>query len=232
MDIINMMWFGTKLSNNELLSLNSFLKNGHTVHLYIYDNIINLPKHNNLKIFNGIDIYPTPFTYQTGKGIGSYSAFSNIFRYKLLYEQGGYWCDFDMICIKPFNFKTEYVFALEKKNMIASCVIKCPPKSDIMKFCYEYSTSINPQLLNWGDIGPKLLNLAVNKFKLNQYCLNTLTFCPFPWDNITFILNNDVILNNNTYGIHLWNEIWRRQKLNKNMKYKGLYNKLFTKYCL
>ena len=40
--------------------------------------------------------------------------FSDIFRYKMLYENGGYWVDLDMICLKKLNFKEPFVFSSER----------------------------------------------------------------------------------------------------------------------
>ena len=44
----------------------------------------------------------------------TYLPFADIFRYKMLYLNGGYWVDLDMIAIKPFDFKSEYVFSSER----------------------------------------------------------------------------------------------------------------------
>ena len=41
--VIKGMWIGDSLSNVEKLSINSFLKNGHDYHLYIYDDIKGIP---------------------------------------------------------------------------------------------------------------------------------------------------------------------------------------------
>ena len=40
--------------------------------------------------------------------------FSDIWRYKMLYENGGYWVDLDMIAIKRFDFKEPFVFSSER----------------------------------------------------------------------------------------------------------------------
>jgi hypothetical protein len=37
--IVNALWIGDNLSDLELLTINSFINNGHEFHLWIYDNI-------------------------------------------------------------------------------------------------------------------------------------------------------------------------------------------------
>ena len=44
---------------------------------------------------------------------GSLAAFSNLFRYKLLLERGGWWVDTDVICLRPFRVRDELVIASE-----------------------------------------------------------------------------------------------------------------------
>ena len=43
----------------------------------------------------------TDFIYKNG----SVSAFSNLFRFTLLYKKGGYWIDADLLCVKPIKLK-------------------------------------------------------------------------------------------------------------------------------
>jgi len=52
-------------------------------------------------VIDGNQIIPEheAFTYKNGPGSGSYSAFSNLFRYKLLAQKGGWWIDMDMVCL-------------------------------------------------------------------------------------------------------------------------------------
>ena len=84
--VIQGLWIGGALSKMEQLSIQSFLDNGHEYHLYTYGTVENIPKGAIIK--NGEDILVKEhiFTYKNG----SYSAFSNLFRFVLLYKKGGY----------------------------------------------------------------------------------------------------------------------------------------------
>ena len=85
--IIQSLWYGDKLTTLEILSIKSFLK-FHEFHLYIYTPIdnLNLIKSNNFKVKDGnkiLDIEKLKLNYNV-------LPFSDLFRYKLLYEKGGY----------------------------------------------------------------------------------------------------------------------------------------------
>ena len=43
-DIVQGLWIGTPLSKMEILSIKSFLQNGHPYHLYVYHRVDNVPE--------------------------------------------------------------------------------------------------------------------------------------------------------------------------------------------
>ena len=116
----------------EHLCLKSFVENGHTVHLYTYDKIGNIPDGVIIKDGNEILDKSEIYTYKNG----SVSAFSNLFRFTVLYKKGGYWIDTDLLCVKPINYKEEFVFSSEpNKNYDVNVnIIECK---------YSFLKSIN-----------------------------------------------------------------------------------------
>jgi len=99
----------------EQLSICSFLLNGHDYHLYIYDHVKNIPAGTVIRDAN--EVLPAARIFQY-KHRPSYAGFANLFRYKLLFERGGWWVDTDTICLKAFDFHDEYVFSTQK-NLLA-----------------------------------------------------------------------------------------------------------------
>lgn len=239
LQVIQSLWIGTKLSEMERLCISSFLENGHEFHLYIYDDVKNIPDGTTLKDANNIISSDKIFKY---RGFDSYSGFSNIFRYKLLLERGGYWSDMDVICLKPFFHNTEYIFAAERpyypiyKNEInaASCLFKVPANSEIMNYCYQESIKKKPDELQWGQIGPQLLTNAITKFNLWRYVANSEVFCPVDvrdwYKSFNCDLNMDTLTG--AHAVHLWNEMWRRNKVDKSKRFKknSIYEELKKKY--
>jgi len=225
----------------EQLSIRSFLKNGHEYHLYVFEDVENVPDGVILKDAGEILPADRIFKYKQN---GSVSAFSNLFRYKLLLERGGYWADTDVICLKPFNFHSEYVFAEEEltedSKQVSSNIIKVPAGCEIMKFCFENSEAKDRDALQWGEIGPGLVTVAVSKFGLNRYVHPYTIFNPINWWHRDDFIREDIRtqirvrwkLRNRPYSLHLWHEMWRRDGKDKNQTFakRSLFERLKKKY--
>ncbi len=114
--IINGLWIGGSLSPVELLCIRSYINHGHKFHLWTYSDVANIPKHKNITRKNAAEILEegAVFSYEKGPFPGSYAGFSDIFRYKLLFEHGGWWVDMDTVCLRAFDFPEEYVFRAHK----------------------------------------------------------------------------------------------------------------------
>ena len=237
MNNIQGLWIGEKLSVMEQLSIKSFLDNGHDYHLYTYSDVEGVPDGTTIK--DGNEILPESeiFTYSSGEGKGSVSAFSNFFRYKLLYDKGGWWVDTDLICIKPFDFKDDFIFSSEEHLgtvHINAGAIKAPKNSEPLKYCWETCKSKDKNLLQCGEVGPRLVAETVQVHKLENYVQDSEVFCPINFENWLQILNPNVDMkfSSNVYAIHLWNEIFRRNGMDKNKTFNSgcLYEKLKAKH--
>ena len=117
-EIMQTLWIGKPLSKLEQLCLKSFIDNGHTVHLYVYDKVENIPT--GVIVKDGNDILDNSEIYRYKNG--SVSAFSNLFRFTLLYKKGGYWIDADLLCVRPIKFTQDYVFSSEPDQEYKSLV--------------------------------------------------------------------------------------------------------------
>ena len=229
------LWIGPELSLMEQLSISSFLQNGHDYHLYVYDEVKNIPA--GTVIRNANEILPAARIFQY-KHRPSYAGFSNYFRYKLLLERGGWWADTDTVCLKAFDFPDEYVFSSQINHrgveVVVSGIIKVPAGSSIMAYAWKVCESKNPNRLVWGEMGPKLMAKAVRKFSLKRYKKNSRVFCPVDYEKWQTVLQPDVGLpfDDGIYAIHLWNEMWRLAGQDKNAQYheRCLYEKLKRTY--
>ncbi len=139
---VNGLWIGKALSEMELLTLKSFLDQGHQFILWVYEDLdTKLPDGAELKDANEIldkrHVFKYPEDGPLGWSKGSYAGFSDIFRYKLLYEVGGWWVDMDVTCLKPFDFVEPYFFRNHWKYPVVGNVMKCPTGSELMKQCFQ-----------------------------------------------------------------------------------------------
>jgi mannosyltransferase OCH1-like enzyme len=239
-EIIQGLWIGPELSVMEQMSLSSFIANGHEYHLYVYDHVKNIPAGTVVK--DAAEILPADsiFQYQQRP---SYAGFANFFRYKLLLERGGWWADADTVCLRPFDFREEFVFSTELSKgheVLSSGVFKVPAGSDVMAYSWGVCQTKDPKRLVWGETGPRLLGEAVRKFELEKYSHPYYVFCPLGFWEWRRVLEADefdepdgkIALHGDTRAIHLWNEKWREAGQDKNADYPEncLYEQFKRKY--
>jgi hypothetical protein len=232
--IIQGLWVGPELSVMEQLSIASFLINGHDYHLYVYGGVKNVPAGTVIKDANEILPASSIFQYRHSP---TYAGFSNFFRYKLLFERGGWWADTDTICLKPFDFPDDYVFASEicrNVEVVNSGIIKAPAGSCIMGYAWKVCQTKVPQQLVWGETGPSLIAEAVIKHSLGKYKKPHYVFCPIAYQDWQKVIevNGEIALDETNHAVHLWNEMWRSASQDKNQPYHPgcLYEKLKNKY--
>lgn len=229
--IIQSLWIGNILSRMEVACINSFLSLGYEYHLYSYSKIENVPK--KVKLINANEIINESeiFTYNLPDHMGgkSYSAFSNLFRYKLLYDKGNCWVDTDVYALKRLP-ETDYILAKESDTKIASCILCFPPKHIFSFICMNKCLERKKDNLRWGETGPLLTSETANKLKLSSFPKSE--FFPISFEEIDKFLD-DIDLPK-SFTIHFWNEMWRRKKIDKNKKFdkRSLYEKLVCAFNL
>lgn len=236
MSIVQSLWIGGTLSKMEVLSIKSFIENGNEYHLYTYDNVKNIPKGTIIKDGNEIISKEYIFKYCNG----SYSAFSNLFRFCLLHKKGNFWVDTDIICTSKFDFPNEICIFNEpdihyKTKTITSCVLKLPKKSLITKIAVELCKEGRRQVLSnkitWG-LGPAVLKEIVKIFELDHMILDWRNIMVCGYNDWKILIDHNYNCHSKVYKnpnnlprenkcIHLWNEMWRRYKINKNDNFEN-----------
>ncbi|MBZ7952521.1 hypothetical protein H2258_04050 [Campylobacter sp. RM9939] len=228
----------------ELLSIKSFLDNNYKFILYTYnldDKIFNqLDKiFNDFELKDANEIIPFDEYFNDDRGAGV-AAFSDYFRYKMLYARGGVWVDLDMICLYHINLDQEYIFSQEidedeNHPRITTSFLKFPKNCDFGKILINEAEKIinHKKQIPWGVIGPSFLAEWVKKNQLKKYAWDYKKTCQIPWLKAKdFIEKNDVLDTNQPF-IHLFSEMWNTYEMNKNCFYKnGIYAYLLKKYSI
>lgn len=216
--VINGLWIG-QLSPLEKRCLKSFVAHGHPYHLYTYEPIDDVPQGVILQDAGQILPHSLIFRNQNGKGKGSLAAFSDLFRYKLLLDRGGWWVDTDVFCLKPFDFTAPYVFGAEDKP-VASGVLKLPRGCELARRCYERAVQIDPATIVWNEL-VALLERGVRELGLMGYVLPARTFSPIVWRDVPDCVQGrkKFVPSRRSYAVHLYNEMWRRNGLDKSGPY-------------
>jgi len=214
------LWIGNKLSVIELLTIKSFISNGHDFHLWAYETIGNLPEGVILRDANQIipqkDIIVRKYNDPvTGVGKGSVGApFSDIFRYKLLYEHGGWWVDMDVTCLKPLQFEEPYFFRNHLLLDVIGNVMKCPKGSELMLRAYkEAAASCDENTLDW-LLPNKILNKHIRELGLLGFRKSDVSNKD-EWPETKGYIRSLKKIPENWYLIHWSNEEWRMNGLDK-----------------
>jgi hypothetical protein len=217
---VNGLWIGNQLSKIELLTISSFINNGHEFHLWIYEPIrTSLPEGVIIEDANEIidtsKIFRYKYTNDYGHGKGSVSGFSDIFRYKLLFEKGGWWTDMDMTCLHHLNIGSPYFFRSHHDLFLVGNIMKAPKGSELMNLCYkEANETIDENNTDWHK-PIEILNKYVHKLQLEQY-----VFCGYSnednWDEVKLYAKGKVPIPDKYMLLHWMNEEWRSRKIDKN----------------
>ena len=236
---IQMLWIRGALSTLERLSIVSHLRNGHPVRLFSYEPIPNLPQGTIWEDARVVLPESALFANPSAEGHGGVSMFSNFFRYELLFQRGGIWSDCDSVCLKPLSFAAdmEYFFATERLPAesngqsgirVASGIFKAPPGAAVVARALEIARKTDLVKAPWSSTGPRALHQAVTEMGLDRFMLTPDVFCPIAWWQIPALISGTTLLPGNAYAVHFYNEMWRRNFLDKNASYDplSLYERL------
>lgn len=253
---IQMLWVRGNLSRMECLSLRSFLAQGHPVVLYTYDAPTNVPI--SVQVCDAREIVPeslTPKGDVPAFGKGTYGAFSDFFRYNLLYKKGGWWADLDVVAVRPWRKFPQVVAAsTEEKGFgrIANgFVMRFPAGHEVMDKCLQQLPPAQLPQMGIDETGPLLLHRILGREGVDAYCQPPHVFAPVPWNASWQLLRTwrerfsiselkqrirrphlSMQFRAETAAVHLWNEMWKKEGVDKTAKHSPacLYEKLQARF--
>lgn len=204
------LWVGDPLTKVQIVALSSFVYHKHDITLFVYDLDLEVPAGVKKQDARSIMEEEEIFTVQN-----QFAAFSDLFRYQMIYKTGLAWVDADTICLtSDWNFKEDTYAGLEK-DMVVGGVLSLPQDSDAIRYLIKKSTTFDKTKIKWIDVGPALVDKAFRKYNLMDYVYSQETFC----------------------GIHFseWQKLWNPKflkeikKLEKNGKSISIYNSMVTR---
>jgi hypothetical protein len=235
--VVNGLWIGDSLSLLELLTVRSFVAHGHQFHLWTYDTLDNeLPHGVELKDANRIIPQEQVFSYrrtnQFGHGKGSVSGFSDIFRYKLLHDEGGWWVDMDVTCLSPLSCAGDYLFRPHHELTLVGNVMKCPKGSELMLNCFNRaSAEVTEDNTDW-HLPITILVEGVRGAGLTGHVTPGLSIDD-RWDQVRPHLLGRTPIPAQFKFIHWMNEEWRRRGLDKyDFRIDSAYGELLMQHGL
>lgn len=212
---INMFWHGTALSGIEEICIQSFLDRGYAVRLFTYTDI-EMPAGVIPEDARSILPYDRLFFYDE-----SPSAFSNIFRYKLLWERGGWWVDTDVLMLKAEMPDCDYYWAEEDPGRINGAVLKFPARDPLSLVLLKMSEERSTNIKRWGYLGPELLTEILGGRTFARHCGSTNDVYPLHWREAHFLWLPELCdeaecrLRNATF-VHLWNSVLHSMRITSN----------------
>lgn len=209
---VNTFWSGSSLTPVELGCLTSFVRRGIAVRFYSYE-MVALPDGIAWADARGVLPRDSLFHYD-----GSPSAFSNIFRYKLLLEQGGWWVDTDVVfngCHLP---DVSHYWAWQDLQKINGAVLKFPAGDPLCAALLAESQSRAEALNGWGAIGPDLLTELIWNTPHDVLSQPVASTYPVHWLQTHYFWFPEFAplvqkLCAEAMFVHLWNSVFERMGL-------------------
>lgn len=241
-EIANFFWHGNGMTLYEKNCILSFVKNDFQVNLWSFETI-NLPGVifcNASKFFNISDVGSIT---QNNKS-GCIAAFSDLFRYSVLKDVGGWWFDTDCICLKnQLDFKKlkenkNIIAGFEEPEIINGAVLSFS-NQDLANAAYSLVNQILEEknnIISWGEIGPRLITRLVNEKNLKSEIQQTEAFYPVHWkyalDALDPTKTSDINQRcKNSFVYHYWNEIIKKKNIDKSRNPpvgSFIYNKFYV----
>lgn len=224
--VIQSLWIGSRLSAMENLCIRSFLANGHSFHLYVYGPCENVPS--GAVVLDANSVIPEK-SIQDGYHRVNSAFFSDMFRYILLQRSERWWVDMDTICLKPFDFKEEYVFASEVSQdglgmMVDNGILKAPKDSELLR------QSIARTLPT--TFGPGMMTELTKELELRGFVKPISFFTPImPWFIPDIFINPEKDFDlSGSHAVHLWNSSWKYTDKDGAYDPRCLYERLKRRY--
>lgn len=203
--------------------MTSFVHHGFRVRLWCYRPLDAPP---GVEVCDATSLMPeADIARFTQAGVkGSVASFANVFRYRLLAEQGGWWFDSDVLCLKPhdqFFMDREYVFGYSRSDVVANGIMKIP--SSFAQIVYDEAVMIgnrNNWTFHWGEIGPKLFTSVAKREGVIHHACPASVFIPIAYFNAFWALDPDraeevEIICEHSHTYHFFNEILRQNAIPK-----------------
>jgi mannosyltransferase OCH1-like enzyme len=224
---VRMFWTGPPLSPYEQLSLQSFVAVGARVFVYSTTKTLRVPEGVELvdvrKLLSGPvhrfifpDGDPSPVLH------------SDLFRYAAIQRFGGWYADFDIVCVGKTLPRSKVYIARESDALVNGAVMKFPSQSPFIAAAIEEAWKLLPQagpgapLSARESIGPSLVTRLARDYALDHvirprssaYAIGSheipAMFDPRRRDELDErVAGSDFV--------HLCNEYWRRVRIPKDL---------------
>jgi hypothetical protein len=217
--VVRSFWHG-EFSPYEALCLASFAAAGVGVELFSEAPVAGLPP--GVTWRNAREILDQQVAFYRNEFDGpSPSLHANLFRYALLETRGGWWIDTDVM-LTGATLPAGNGFLARQSDLELNGSVMCIPAAHPLMKAARHRTAAVLESARWGDTGPKLLTELQPIFapdlpiapRQSTYAIGPDEFEKFLLPEARDEIEARIV--NSTF-VHLWNEMWRRAGVPKNI---------------
>ena len=201
---VNFFWSGDNFTEFDALCVKSHIKVGHDVIVWLNGKT---PRSqfwvSDCDIRNASDIFDVSKFLSEG---GNFQTASALWRFNLLYEYGGLYCDTDAFALKHFPEDSWIVCSAEEnKKYLSTGVLKTPPKQKLFLECIKNIKH------KWGNVAV-FSKAYENIFGTIESTHDDRLFYPWVWSKWDELLKNNVDISE-CYSVHLYNTMLKRNNV-------------------
>ena len=145
-------------------------------------------------------------------------------------ETGGCWVDADTVCLKPYDFDVAFSSEGDKNYSKPNVGVLMYNNYTFWRDCYLTAYNRSQGIRFWGEIGPKLIKEKLEEYNLLDMVDSPNKFCPIYYRDFLLLSNWDLEFTEETYSVHLWNEMFRRAGIKEEETNCGWLKQMYLKY--
>jgi hypothetical protein len=140
--------------------------------------------------------------------------FSDVFRYELLFKQGGWWADVDVVCLTDRLPDASRAWAEEEPGVINNAILRFPDGDPIVGRLAKSARDVAGRSERWGATGPHLASDILRACEPVERAGSTREFYPLHWLEAPRLLlpeqTNEVERQiKGALFVHLWANVFR-----------------------
>jgi hypothetical protein len=206
------------------------------MHLYHYGEVQNVP--DGVVMKDAREIMPLNEELNNK----CFAQFSDIFRYKLIYDKGGWWVDSDVLCLRPNPYEEREIMWGREGNdnrWVSNATMYARKSSKYMLDLYEGAIEVlKGGKFCYCDMGPILLEKYVKNNKLEHTLMPREAFSPISGGVGWWIFSRGQVSakieewTQKSFVMHIWRATCRLAGIDFNQTYnkRSTYEKYKKKY--
>ncbi len=230
--VLNSLWVGKELSYLERLSLQSAMHHGHKFRVFSYapNELRGVPP--GVEVRDASEVMPREKLISYAECENGVALGANLWRYYMLAKGLGFWCDLDLVFVRPLDFSQPYVLGWEHEGWINNAVMFAPSDSAFVRDLFDLARPnarppwfgprrslqfywrrwrngyLGLEDMPWGTYSAGLVTHIVKTRHLEKFVADPRVFYPVRWNEARLVYDDAEVVNEriaeDTRTVHLW----------------------------